>query len=254
MGAIRGAQAQGQKAGLQQEMLIVDSRWVGAPNGTGSFPPPTGDPTNSYATAKIGNAIGFVTPPQPTLATGLVSGTSYSSLSVTTLAQPLNPGQVIVLVSGGSGGLVQGWTVETVAGSGATSIAVVEQEANADFPVGTIVSGAAATWPGSGIAMWRQAQVLAAALDKGTGYTEISCTGFLPGVSSIAPVGAQVMTIQPGPLPIITQNWTLYTPVDGNTDTTTLEVTSAPTSEDQAPVVAEATFPAGSLVGIWLPI
>jgi hypothetical protein len=41
MNRVLGAQDQGKNAGLQQEMLIVDSRWVGALNVPGSFPPPT---------------------------------------------------------------------------------------------------------------------------------------------------------------------------------------------------------------------
>jgi hypothetical protein len=253
MDRVLGAQEQGKQAGLQAEMLIPDSRWVGAPNAPGSFPPPTGDPDQSYAVTKIGNQAGFVMPGQPTLTLPLIAGSSYTNLLVTPLGGALHQGQVVVLVSGGSGGLVQAWTVSSAgAAAGATSIPVLSQPANANFPDGTIVSGAAAAVPGPGISMWRQAQVLTAQLTGGSSYTTINCTAFLPGLTGVALQGAQITTIQPGALPIASQTWTLYSP--GNTGDTALHVTSVPPPAGQTAQIAEATFPVGSLVGIWLPL
>ena len=246
MNHIRGAQQQGRASGMQQEMVIVDPRWVGVPNAPGSWPPPTGDPTQNYATTKIGNAAGFAFPGPPTLTGTLTSGTSYTALPISPLAAPLAQGQVVVLVSGGSGGLVQGWTVGSGgAVAGATSIPVVSQQASENFPVGTIVSGAAASVPGFGISIWRQAQTLASPLAAGTSYTALGCTSFLPGLSGTAQVGAQLMTIQPGALPVVSQRWTLTTAVNANAGLTSLAVSSQ---------VAQATFPVGSIVGIWMSL
>jgi hypothetical protein len=253
MNRVLGAQDQGKNAGLQQEMLIVDSRWVGALNVPGSCPPPTGDPDQSYAVTKIGNQAGFVMPGQPTLTNAVSSGSSYTLLQVTPLGGPVYDGQVVVLVSGGSGGLVQAWTVSSGgAAAGATNIPVVSQTATENFPIGTIVSGAAAAVPGPGISMWRQGQVLTSQLTAGSTYTSLSCTAFLPGVSGVAQAGAQITTIQPGALPAVSQTWTLYSPANGGD--MTLQVTSQPLPAGQTAQVAEATFSIGSLIGIWLPL
>jgi hypothetical protein len=249
---ISGAQTQGKESGLQQEMVIVDPRWVGAPGANGSFPPPTGDPDLNYAVTKIGNMAGYTLGGPPTLTSALTSGTSYTSLPVSPLGAALYQGQVIVLVSGGSGGLVQSWTVSANASVGASTISVTSQHAAFNFPIGTIVSGAASSAPGFGIAMWRQSQVLTSALTAGSSYTAMSCTAFLTGLSAGAPAGALVTTIQPGPVPAVSQTWTLYSAA--SVGATTLQVTSLPLSSPQTAETAQATFPIGSLIGIWLPL
>lgn len=259
-GTVLGTQQSQKQAGLQQEMLVVDPRWVGAPNAPGSFPPPTGDPDQNYAVTKIGNSSGLVMPGQPTLTSALVSGTGYASLPVTPLGAPLYQGQVVVLVSGGSGGNIQAWTVGSAgAAPGATTIPVNSQNANFSYPIGTIASGAAAAVPGFGIAMWRQAQVLTSALTAGTGYTSLSCTAFLPALGGVfsglvAQIGAQVTTIQPGALPAVSQTWTLFSAVSAGSGVTTLQVTSTPPPAGQTAQVSEANFPVGSLIGIWMPL
>jgi hypothetical protein len=219
-----------------------------------------------------------------TLTSALIAGTVYTSLAVTALAGPLGSGAKftvaygeisqtwttssavtagapsIPVVSQAAGFACPiGATVNVSVPMGTMSIPVISQAANATYPVGsvvsgpaisntsggTIVSGAAASVPGVGISMWRQAQVLTSALAEGTDYTSLPCTAFLPNLSGVAQQGAQVTVIQPGPLPVLFQRWVLSGAVTAGAGTTSLPVVSQ---------AAEAAFPAGSLAGIWMPL
>lgn len=94
-----------------------------ATNVTGSYKGTLTDPLNG--------------PTSVTLATALVSGTAYTSLSVTALVGPINVGDSVILTSGTD---TQTFTASAAAAAGATTIDVDSLAANFSYPVGTAVT------------------------------------------------------------------------------------------------------------------